>query len=133
MSITVNKNSTIEELQQNFRNRYPFLRLDFFKSEKTVPLAPHQRKFENNISLETIAKPDFNGTFVINPDDKVGNVEKLFRKAFDADVQVMRHSGTSWLITTQTDDYTLLQQNEIGKEMATAPEKPEPEDIHEQE
>ena len=49
----------------------------------------------------------------------VGELEKLFRERFGANIQVSRKSGTLWLETTMTDNWTLKQQNEHGRELSS--------------
>ena len=49
----------------------------------------------------------------------VGELENIFKDQFGANVQVSRKSGSLWLETTLTDKWTLLQQNEQGKELST--------------
>ena len=45
--------------------------------------------------------------------------EKIFKDQFSLAVQVFRRSGNLWLETTMTDNWTLRQQNEHGREIST--------------
>ncbi|MEI9910895.1 MAG: hypothetical protein WDO71_15215 [Bacteroidota bacterium] len=48
----------------------------------------------------------------------VGQLEDIFQKQFGLQVQVSRRSGTLWLETTMTDNWTLKQQNDHGRELS---------------
>lgn len=54
----------------------------------------------------------------IYSDMKINELEKLVFKKFGLDVQVSRKSGVLWLETTMTDGWTLLKQNEHGREVS---------------
>jgi len=45
-------------------------------------------------------------------------LEKSFYDRFDMLVQVSRKSGSIWLETTMTDNWTLKQQNDHGRELS---------------
>ncbi len=117
MLIEVSKNKTIAELQSDFRQFYPFLRLDFYNN--------------TNGKLGTFLNQKLNGTMLL---DRAGNkreggiqlldsmtieaLEKTFQNRFGMLVQVSRKSGSVWLQTTMTDNWTLKQQNEHGRELS---------------
>jgi len=50
---------------------------------------------------------------------KVSEVEQLFQDVYGLSVQVFRKSGTIWLETTATDDWTLNKQNDEAKELSS--------------
>jgi len=50
----------------------------------------------------------------------VGELENLFMDRFGLSVQVFRRSGNLWLETTMTDNWTLKQQNDHGKEISAS-------------
>jgi hypothetical protein len=81
-----------------------------------------------NLKRETTAP-----AFSISPGDKVSDLEQNFRTLYMLEAQVMRRSGNNWLMTSETDNYTLEQQNALGVEMSTIIPAPAPDDIHEQE
>ena len=59
------------------------------------------------------------GDIQINEEMKVIELEKLFKDKFKLAVQVFRKSGNLWLETTMTDNWTLAQQNNHGREIST--------------
>ena len=50
-------------------------------------------------------------------------LEKIFKDQFGLAVQVFRKSGNLWLETTMTDNWTLQQQNNHGKEISAGNNK----------
>ena len=51
---------------------------------------------------------------------KVNKLENIFKDQFNLAVQVFRKSGNLWLETTMTDNWTLQQQNNHGREISTS-------------
>jgi len=64
--------------------------------------------------------------------EKVKTFEKNWFDQAGVWCQVFRKSGNVWLQTTVTDDMTLAEVNEFGKQMSEPIEKSEPDDYHEQ-
>jgi len=55
----------------------------------------------------------------------VAELEKMITEKYGMNVQVVRRSGNIWLETTMTDDWTLQQQNDHGREITTHGTLPE--------
>ena len=61
---------------------------------------------------------------------KVKDLERIFKDQFSLAMQVFRKSGNLWLETTMTDNWTLQQQNDHGREISTVKiNKDRPEDF----
>jgi hypothetical protein len=54
---------------------------------------------------------------------KVNELENIFQQKFSLSAQVFRKSGNLWLETTMTDNWSLLQQNNHGREISTETKK----------
>jgi hypothetical protein len=134
MHLFINDNITIGEIRKKFQNRFPFLNLEFFShvKENNYP-NPLQRVLDETKKLSVMRPVHHAGELKLSGSEKVSTLENLFSDRFGLNVQVSRKSGTNWLLTKQTDDFTLDHQNEIGMEMSIAVEQTEPLDIHEQE
>lgn len=109
----------ISEIQNEFSNKFPYLKLEFFQNKlnqqpdfSPKQIIPRQKKL-GNIQL-SIA----DGYIDIKPEMKVKDLEKKFKEDFSLSVQVFRRSGNVWLQTSMTDDWTLRQQNEHGREIS---------------
>lgn len=132
MTIKIDDQQLIGEIQKKFSETFPFLRLAFFRPIPNLNFLALYDEIPLTERLGKFLKAGKKGKFTISHLDKVSAVEQKFRDLFKLEVQVMRRSGNKWLMTSATDDYTLKQQNSLGIEMATTVLNPEPEDIHEQ-
>lgn len=63
------------------------------------------------------------GSIEITGEMKVRELERALGKLFPLRAQVFRRSGNIWLETTMTDDWTLAQQNEHGREISASDNK----------
>jgi hypothetical protein len=121
-TLTVKKNLSVEDLQKDFNSVFPFLRIEFYKKVNKKGLGEmHEHIAKTTLLSKAGIKRE--GTLKLNERMTVGELEKLFREQFGANVQVSRKSGTIWLETTMTDGWTLGQQNEHGRELSTPIEK----------
>ena len=126
MTIEISKNKTIAEVQDNFSQLYPFLKLDFYKKSSGRLGSEIKQKLVKTILLNN-AGNGREGVMEITDPMTVGQLEKSFYDRFGMVVQVSRKSGTLWLETTMTDSWTLRQQNEHGRELSTPATKILPE------
>ncbi len=111
-TITVSAHKKIKDLQEEFSNIYPYLRIEFAE-----PLQPGRTRGR----LDTIRRSDArfrnsthtaeNNTIRITPDTTISNLEDTFREHFGVGIQVFRKSGKVWLETTMTDHWTLQEQS----------------------
>jgi hypothetical protein len=132
MTIQINDQLLIGDIQKKFTSAFPFLKLAFYRpswNPLLIRLQPELPATERLKSFQKVVKP---GEFCITPKDKVANVEENFRDLYAVEVQVVRRSGSTWLMTKETDNYTLEQQNALGVEMSRSIPADEAEDIHEQ-
>ena len=120
MRLHVTPTRLISDLQKDFNKTFPFLKIEFFKNRNQQrpaftfeQILPHSKK----IAEGQLAITD--GDVEISPEMKVKELEKLFKDQFSLAVQVFRRSGNLWLETTMTDNWTLGQQNEHGREIST--------------
>jgi len=120
MHLHIAPNRLISEVQKEFNRLFPFLKIEFFNSRlvqrsgfSAQQIIPQNRKIGDNQAQIT------DGDIEIREEMKVNELEKLFKEKFSLAVQVFRKSGNLWLETTMTDNWTLQQQNEHGREIST--------------
>lgn len=120
MHLNIAPNRQISDIQNEFNKQFPFLKLEFFNNKSFArkdfsasQIIPRNKKLGEG---QTGIKEDF---IEIEESMKVSELENLFKDKFKLAVQVFRKSGTIWLETTMTDNWTLLQQNNHGKEIST--------------
>ncbi len=134
MYLHIAPNRLIGEIQKEFNEVFPFLKLEFFKTRSfsrsdfmAHQIIPSQRKIgEGQLAIT-------DGNIEIVEEMKVKDLEKIFKDQFSLAAQVFRKSGNLWLETTMTDDWTLQQQNDHGREISTvknAKDRPEDFDLN---
>ena len=130
MLLHITSGRVISEIQKEFNRIFPFLKIEFFNNRSlqrtgfsVQQIIPHYRKIGEG--LPSIK----DGDIEITEDMKVNMLEKQFKDQFGLAVQVFRKSGNLWLETTMTDNWTLQQQNNHGREISTVKSiKPAPDD-----
>ena len=120
MQLHIAPNRLIGEVQKEFNEAFPFLKIEFFKTRSLSrsefmahQIIPSTRKIGDG--QQTIT----DGDIEIAEEMKVKELEKIFKDQFSLAAQVFRKSGNLWLETTMTDNWTLQQQNDHGREIST--------------
>lgn len=134
MKTTIADSKTLHEIQTEFNNRFPFLRLEFV-AKKTKPGADFRDKRNLNSALSSYRTDGLGETIILDENMTVLELESQFMKRYGLNAQVFRRSGKLWLETTATDKWTLGYQNEQGQELSNSDLSSEREenDYHEQE
>src|SRR5688500_17336282 len=120
MLLKIHDNLLIEDIQEHFSKCFPNLKIEVYSS-------PHHWKkgsLEKDIisprtPVGEIRNSHSSGVLEIKSSDKVGDVEKKFKKIFDLNVQIFRKENDCWIQTTGTDLYTLEQEAELSKKSKT--------------
>jgi hypothetical protein len=124
MHLNIAPDKLISDIQKEFNDIFPYLKLEFFNNKSFArnnfsasQIIPNYRKISDG---QPKIKKD---KLEIEQDMKVSDLEKVFKDKFHLAAQVFRKSGNLWLETTMTDNWTLFQQNNHGREIST--NKPE--------
>jgi hypothetical protein len=136
MILKITENTTIEEIQQEFQRRFPYLKIEFYKTKHRPGEGSRLKdQYESHLTIGQAAGKDKKGVININGLMKVSELEQLFHEIFEVNAQVYRKSGDIWLQTITTDNWTLAEQNHHGRESTVGftDEKEEPIDYREQE
>ena len=115
MKITILPHMRIGEVQKAFHILFPYLKLEFYKNMSDVKLG---RKMIETMQIPKAQVAVTNGQLDVSPDITVRQLESSIKKQFMLMAQVFRKSGNTWLQTTTTDDSTLRQLNQHGKEIS---------------
>lgn len=120
MHLHISPNRFISDIQKEFNKEFPFLKIEFFNNKSlsrsdysSKQIIPSTRKIGDSQWAIT------DGGIQIDQKMKVSELEQLFKEQFSLAVQVFRKSGNLWLETTMTDNWTLQQQNNHGREIST--------------
>ncbi|MBV4360205.1 hypothetical protein [Pinibacter aurantiacus] len=127
MTIQINDNRRLHDLQLEFSKTFPFLKIEFFKKKHS------DRQLSKTHLVETgsqcvcdVRKSHEEGVLEITSTMTVEQFESSFVKQFSLPVQVFRKAGRLWRETTLTSMWTLHEQNEHGKQINRAKdERPE--------
>ena len=129
MYLRITPNRLISDLQKDFNNAFPFLKIEFFQNRnQQLPAFTFQQILPQHKRIVDGQTAITDGDIEISPATKVKDLEKIFKDQFCLAAQVFRRSGNLWLETTMTDDWTLGQQNEHGREISTDSKKYDPGD-----
>ena len=119
MKITINDHRKIFAIQKEFSEMFPYLKLEFFSKPHTKGGSSPKELMKPSSKLLGECRTIHNkGVITITPQMTVANVEQGFSDVYGLSVQVFRKSGTTWLETTVTDNWTLEKQNKQGEELS---------------
>ena len=133
--LTINDSQSIEGLQEEFNSAFPYLKIEFFKERHRPGIGTEKKSMYNDthekiFNLESTPKQ---GKIALDASHTVQQLEAEFDEKFGLFIQVFRKSGSIWLETSKTDNWTLEQQNEEGRslqeELKTEKESPDDHDI----
>jgi len=120
MHLHIAPNRLISDIQKEFNEAFPFLKIEFFKTRSfsrsdfmAHQIIPSQRRIGDGQQAIT------DGDIEVVEEMKVKDLEQIFKDQFSLAMQVFRKSGNLWLETTMTDNWTLQQQNDHGREIST--------------
>lgn len=117
MEIYISEEDIIMNIQQEFNAQYPHLKLQFYKNpHRESKASPKRELLSPRLPIEKVAAFHRAGIVDINPDRTVAELEYDFFHKVGLSVQVFRKRGDTWLQTTETDFWTLGQQEQEGRE-----------------
>ena len=119
MILPIDDNKTLSSIQKEFNDMFPYLKLEFFKRAHTAHQGtPKKDMLNSNLTLKQLGKKHLSSKLEIKEAMKVSDLEDSFQKLFNLSVQVFRKSAGTWIETSVTDDWTLRQQNDEGKDLS---------------
>jgi hypothetical protein len=115
---------TITDIQKQFANAYPFLKIEFFKNGSSKQqIYPGSMQLAHSLKLKDASfSGKAAGELFVDDVMKVSDLEKIFMDRFGLTAQVFRRSGNIWLETSITNGWTLKQQNDHGREITSGKE-----------
>ena len=119
-SIPLSRRDSVKEIQDQFSQRYPFLRINFFKKSKPGWGQSGARiiLFSPDILVKDINPEISDGELVIRESMTVLELEEYFFERFGLSTQILRKSGNLWLDTSRTNSWTLKEQDDHGREIS---------------
>lgn len=125
MQLHIMKTGLLSDIQKEFSEYFPYLKIDFFRFPHTdKKLSPKDEKIDPAIPVDSLEIGGKDKILEINEKMTVGQFEAKIDYETGLFVQVSRKSGRVWLETSYTDNWTLEQQNEQGRMMSIIHEVP---------
>jgi hypothetical protein len=100
---------SVSDFQKEFNRLFPYLKIEFFKTatdkfesknyKANLPLAPNYLIDKKGSSME------------VNSSTTVAQLKNLFFENLGVKSLIYRKSGTMWIETSLTEDWTLHRQN----------------------
>lgn len=113
----ISDNRTIQSIQMEFTSKFPYLKLEFYRQPHEVGEGSQVKSLVDADKMIGEVRTIHNqGDLSINGHLKVSTLEQNFAEMYGLNVQVFRKSGTLWLQTTSTDEWTLSDQNRRGEQ-----------------
>jgi len=126
MEIRITGTTTLAEIRDEFAQRFPNLKIEFFSDKNRDGILTADERVKNHTTLVgEIQENNRNGILQFEGLTTVAELEKHFYDIFGLYVQVFRKSGSGWLVTTTTDYMTLAEQNNLAGQMSSTVEPTE--------
>lgn len=116
MYLDINDTTRFEEIKEVFSDFYPYLLLEFYTRK--------HKKYESSMDIDLvppgttvgdIKKTHVSGVLEILPLNKVADVEREFQQRFGLPAQIFWKNKDVWEETTDMDDLTLKELNEMAR------------------
>ena len=120
MKIEITDHRKIYTVQKEFSQLFPFLKIEFYAKPNTSDgkssskLVRHAAK--NLGSCRTIHTK---GTITLSPNMTVNQLRSIFFERYGLTIKVSRMSGSEWINTDDTEQWTLEKQNRQGELLPT--------------
>ncbi|MBX7202734.1 MAG: hypothetical protein K1X77_06660 [Bacteroidia bacterium] len=119
MTISINNQRRLEELNADFQGAFPYLKIEFFAgTHQRGGSSAKDARLDTSIKVQDCRTSGAEGKLAIREDMTVAELEQTFAREYGLAVQVFRKSGNhTWLETTASDFWTLNKQNQMGREL----------------
>lgn len=115
MQLQLKSTDTIQEVQEKFKAIYSHLKPEFFKKfHKDSEDYAKKEQFKHDVKIGDLIGNQENIVINIEKSMSTEAFEKMFEEQYQLHVQLMRLQKDTWLITTNTQDLTLEEQNNRG-------------------
>jgi len=116
MHIEIHDNIPLSEIQKVFSDFYPYLKIEFYrKPHKKYEASDEKNQIDPDSLIKDIRATHVSGLLEILPLYRVSQVESEIQQRFGLSAQIYRKEKEGWEQTTDMDDFTLKELNEIGR------------------
>jgi hypothetical protein len=111
MKIEINNQRKIFAIEGEFSRVFQNLKIKFFAKPDVVGGAPSVKLVAADKSLESCRSVHNDGIMVITASMTIDNVKQNFRDVFGLSVQILKKSGTDWVVIVENENFTLEEHN----------------------
>ena len=120
MTIDITSEKLIKDVQKEFNQVFPFLKIEFFrKGYGYMRFIQQRQNLPSQLSIGSASRNQREVQFEITSSMTGIELEKKFEEEFGIAVQLYRKSGNLWLEITITDNWTMRQQDDHGREISS--------------
>lgn len=113
--MTITDNTSIREVQQSFSEKFPYLRLVFYAHpHEPGHGSPKAEELPLDKRVGEVRSIHSEGDVQASPEHRVRDFERQLSEVYGLHAQVFRKSGSLWMQTSATDEWTLGEQNRKG-------------------
>lgn len=115
MSIRIEAGRIFEEIQKEFSDAYPYLKIEYVTS---INSSGGKSLKKLCLCKKNCSKELCNGhtAIIVNDNTTVADLVNQFQEIFDLRVKVLRKANNLWLPVSLTDSWTVERQNSAGKQ-----------------
>ncbi len=114
-NMLISDDKRLIDIQKEFSTKFPYLKLEFYASEHgSLEGSPASAQLDLQQTVREVRSIHDEGDLSINGHVKVSTLEENFSRKYGLNVQVFRKSGSIWLQTISTDEWSLAEQNRAG-------------------
>jgi hypothetical protein len=119
MKLHIDDSKTIKEIQAQFIDVFKYIKVEFFKKSHEAGEGSSKKDLiEPTKTLGEIRTIHNEGDLIITKDMIVSDIESAFENTFGIHAQIFRKQNNVWLLTSNTDSWTLAEQIEKAVEMS---------------
>ena len=118
MELILRSNDTINSLKAAFHAQYENLRIQFFKHDHHMGEgSPKKEMLPGDTLLTSLSDKAHDTRISCDSSISIGDFEQLIHDELGLNVQVFRRSGTVWLQTLNSDEWSLDEANKRANEL----------------
>ena len=105
MQLTFKSTTTLQEIQESFEHKFPYLRLEFYKTPHQPGKASKPEFIINDLhaNLAELTGFDSETFFQVTPATTVADLEQWMQTKLSLPTQIFRKRAGVWIETTRTD------------------------------
>lgn len=111
----INDNRLLREIQMDFNNFYPYLRMEFYPLSTPDSFSAEPTTISPYVKVGSVRRNHHQGAINIFPNTTVKDLEEKMKTDFNLPMQVYHYTKSGWLQTDVADMTTLNELNEQGR------------------